>query len=234
MSFSNGPKGIVTDGLIFSADAGNDQCYTSGSATAINLIGGQTLTLENGSAPNIIPYDNSWEFDGSDDYIDCGASSVYGIPGSANLTLEMFMRKDASDKQVLIAAYNNTPKVGIYLQWATDGEIYFGFTQTVYNKYSLSFTDANTWIHCVGVYDGTQVSNADEAKIYVNGVNQTVTAGSIPDTISATDVDVQIGSAQNFPGYTDGGIGNIRIYNRSLTASEVLQNYNSQKSRFGL
>ena len=38
MANSYGPKGIVTDGLIFSADAGNAQCYTSGSSTATNLI----------------------------------------------------------------------------------------------------------------------------------------------------------------------------------------------------
>ena len=38
MANSYGPKGIVTDGLIFAVDAGNAQCYTSGSATGVDTI----------------------------------------------------------------------------------------------------------------------------------------------------------------------------------------------------
>ena len=44
--------------------------------------------------------------------------------------------------------------------------------------------------------------------------------------------DVQFGGP--FGNYFNGNIGPVKIYNRALSAAEVLQNYNQLKSRFGL
>ena len=68
MSFSNGPKGIVGDGLVFTADAGNPQSYTSGSTDAYDIINSSiTGSLINGM---IYSTDGggSWECDGTNDY----------------------------------------------------------------------------------------------------------------------------------------------------------------------
>ena len=73
MANSYGPQSIVQDGLVFVADAGNPLCYTSGSATAYDIAESKTITLVNGAAPAIQPFSNSWEFDGTDDYMTTSA-----------------------------------------------------------------------------------------------------------------------------------------------------------------
>jgi hypothetical protein len=86
----------------------------------------------------------------------------------------------------------------------------------------------NQWTHLVGTYNGSV------SRVYINGVevwNASLT-GTIPSatyyigTYGGTIVD----DTHNFNGY----IPVAKIYNRSLTAEQVYQNYNASKSRFGL
>ncbi len=74
MGIRRGPN-IVTDGLVFAVDAANPSSYVSGSGVwkdqTINqnngtLINGPTFDSENGGSIN---------FDGTDNYIDCGRIS---------------------------------------------------------------------------------------------------------------------------------------------------------------
>jgi len=79
------------------------------------------------------------------------------------------------------------------------------------------------WHHVVGTYDGTT------QKIYLNGVQVATTALSI--TLKQSSFKVMLG------GYTTGlyslnPIAQPRIYDRALTAAEVLQNYNSGKNTY--
>ena len=86
----------------------------------------------------------------------------------------------------------------------------------------------NAWSHITGTYDGTT------SRGYINGVEVFTAAqtGTIPDstyvvgTYGPTLTDV----THNFHGL----ISIARIYNRGLTTSEVLQNFNSERGRFGI
>ena len=80
MANSYGPQSIVQDGLVFAADAGNTLCFTAGSATATDIIGDTTLTLNNQTT---ISGTNSWLFDGTDDSI----TSTTGPTLSASASL---------------------------------------------------------------------------------------------------------------------------------------------------
>jgi hypothetical protein len=67
--------------------------------------------------------------------------------------------------------------------------------------------------------------------IYINGVfkDNTSKSGTIDDNGS----DFYIGYLAGIPSYAfNGNIGPIQIYNRALSANEVLHNYNALKSRF--
>lgn len=86
----------------------------------------------------------------------------------------------------------------------------------------------NSWSHLVGTYDGST------SRAYINGtqVDSWSQTGTIPD---ATYVIGTYGGAltdgvHNFNGL----IAVARIYNRGLTSSEVVQNFNAQRDRFGL
>ncbi|MEK7176582.1 MAG: LamG domain-containing protein, partial [Patescibacteria group bacterium] len=83
---------------------------------------------------------------------------------------------------------------------------------------STSFT-VNTWYHLVGVFQ----SASNTVTFYVNNVVQTTSgfAGGLPSTTGFGYIGVS-NAASFFPGSLD----DVRIYNRALSAAEVLQLYN--------
>ena len=98
--------------------------------------------------------------------------------------------------------------------------------------YSLNTNNLNQWYYLVGVLKN------GSADFYINGIYQ----GSV--TYNATI----LGATANSKNYGIGGIfyngvivgpysncqvGPIQIYNRSIAANEILQNFNAIKSRYG-
>jgi hypothetical protein len=84
---------------------------------------------------------------------------------------------------------------------------------------------ANTWNHIVGVRSGSTIS------IYLNGTLQTTGTNSNSITNASAK---NIGRDNNTVRYYNDQLANPRIYNRALTAAEVLRNYNADKAKFGL
>ena len=96
----------------------------------------------------------------------------------------------------------------------------------------MSTSDAQNWNHYAGVYDGT-LGSANH-KIYINGVLGGTT-GNYTSDLDGTANALQIGRIQPSNNYQgDGWYTNILLYNRALTNSEILTNYNNLKGRFGL
>jgi hypothetical protein len=82
----------------------------------------------------------------------------------------------------------------------------------------------NTWNHVVGTYDGTS------QKIYVDGVLRNTV--SLTGTINTSSNDALVG-LYNYGDYClTGNVGAVRVYNKALSAVEVAQNYEAQKSKF--
>jgi len=91
----------------------------------------------------------------------------------------------------------------------------------------LAGTDHTDWQNITVTYDYGVVC------MYRNGMfGSTYTDASIV-SLTATDADVLIGRRIE-SGSLDGQIPIVRAYNRALSASEILQNYNALRSRFGL
>ena len=222
MGAFGGPN-IVEDGLVFAADAGNAQCYTSGSATATNLIGGQTLTLENGSGDLIQPYDNSWGFDGSDDYIDCGTDFYF----ETGLSICYFMKMSSTDiSQGIISKYASE-NYGIWY----NGTLNFNIKTSSWDGIGIASYQGTylngTWNHIACTWDGSN------RYIYVNGEQKAT--GAKTGTITDNGKSTRIGILEGAAGYVfTGEIGCCLFYNKGITSSEILQNYNATKDRFGL
>ena len=88
----------------------------------------------------------------------------------------------------------------------------------------------STWYHLVGTYDGAAVS------FYVNGaLIGTLSYAGTPQSGGKTRIarrwDDVANDANNFVG---GSIPIVRIYNRAFTQSEVTQNFNESRGRFGI
>ena len=224
---------IVTNGLILNLDAANTKSYPgsgttwrnlSNSASSGSLINTPTFTRDGGGSINL---------NGTNQYVDCGdiASS---IRGTQNFTIELFGKKPSAGSDFHVGAWTATNRQGFLLQWYVDGVIYFGVNNNTLNSNRYSLTYTSNFTHIVGVFDGTQASDLNKSKIFINGVQQVVTAYlTSPTTVPSTQVNFYIGLLPGF-GYGAESMAVTRLYNRSLTSQEIQQNYNATKSRFNL
>jgi len=87
--------------------------------------------------------------------------------------------------------------------------------------------DRNRWHHLVSVWN----SSDGNLYRYINGVLENTVATSASSGSYYQDLNIGWeGDGRQF----SGGISVIKVYNSPLTSDQVLQNYNAQKSRFGL
>ena len=219
MGFYRGPN-IVTDGLVFAVDAGSERSYPGSGTTTTSLVGSNTGTLSNGVAYSS-GNGGSFDFDGVDDYID----TTFTIPaGDRSLEFWVYYNTLGSAGGGGYSLMGVQQNSGRYLysgiQSNGSGYSYAGNTGGAYG-YTFS---AATWYHIACVMDSGTARN------YVNGVQENTR--TYTSSVAST-TEVMIG-AVNQQHEIDGLVPLTRVYNKALTAAEVLQNYNAQKSRFGL
>ena len=95
---------------------------------------------------------------------------------------------------------------------------------------AASYINTSNWAHIVGTY------TSGDRRLYVNGVlvNSDATTGTINTNTNGSSIGVYGGYNGGRGYYYNGLVDIVKVYNRVLTAQEVLDNYNSTKSRYGL
>jgi len=224
------PEGdIVLSGLVLNLDAGYSNSYPKSGTTWYDIKGANYGTLINGPTFSA-DGGGSIVFDGTDDYIRTSTST--NISGNNPWTMEIFINVNSSEsgggrkgwmmwegpngqsQNTLLSVGVNSGYVEV-AHWSND---------TMYTNSPINF---NNWQHIVVTYDNN-VEN-----VYINGDNtNTKTVG--PLNISNGLWYLASRSDSDTETRLNCKIGAFRIYNKELSASEVLQNYNAQKGRFGL
>lgn len=225
MSVYDGPK-IVTNGLVLALDAGNRFSYVSGSTTWTDITNnGNDGTLVNGPTFNT-GSGGSIVFDGVDDYIDTTFKASTSIGNGNPFTISAIFKTSNLAQQMLIGC-PDTPRFYIEV-FNRSGVLvnHWGIGNNNNSSTSTAVINLNQVYNYVATYDG------NVAKGYLNGVlTDTDTIGSQ----SYNTNFLQVGKyTTGLPLYLSGSIYTTQIYNRALTAQEVLQNYNATKTRFGL
>tara|TARA_R110000796_G_scaffold251659_1_gene383603 strand:- start:23 stop:730 length:708 start_codon:yes stop_codon:yes gene_type:complete len=229
---------IVTDGLVFAVDAANPISYP-GSGTTWNDL---TLNKNNGTLINGPAFDSanagSIEFDGNDDNIKFNSSINVGN----NFTVCIWNQTTSAERRTLIAnSYtyqtSNSSLNGFLFNIGNNGtDLFLSLGKDLQIRISSTgYVTADTWFLACATFDGTDI------KLYYNGQETTyaLTDGSVGNLVY-TNSELYMGgwklnNASYFSGDFFGGkISNTHIYNRALSASEILQNYNALKGRFGL
>ena len=237
MSTIGGGVNIVTDGLVLYLDAANTKSYVSGSTTWNDLSrSGNNGTLVNGPTFNS-GNGGSIVFDGSNDYISTTIPTVRSLTGTRSSISIWFRAVNTTTRGVLIADWDSAGASltcrleisGFLLSSRTIGGNINSPGGAVTPIQSTTLLLNNTWYNVVIQYDGTN------STLYLNGNLEaslvTTERGSNPTGNNS----VSIGRGGAFNGlYLNGNIAQTLIYNRALTAAEVLQNYNATKGRFGL
>lgn len=217
---------IVTSGLVLLLDAGSSSSYPGSGTTWFDLSGNSS----NGTLFNGVGYDSnnlgSLTFDGSNDYVDCGNSSNFSIT-SAGTVCAWFKKSLGSGYKGVIDKGRDG-----YGAWSlcvdeTANRATFKTRISGTNRSVVASSNYgnNIWTYVCGVYDGTNLI------IYQNGSQSN--SASFPGTIGTNTVSLRVGSA-NDGLYFSGNISHASVYNRALTASEILQNFNATRSRYGI
>jgi hypothetical protein len=232
----NLPGDIVTNGLVLNLDTAYYNSYPRSGTTWSDLSGsGNNGTLTNGVTFNVSGDSSSMQFDGADDYVDCG--NTVGNFGMSNFTLCAWVKTTSTSRSILSKQtqnswngfnfyINNTGKLQPTVDWSTSAQ--FG--------YIISNTSVNTglWVNCVFVFNGTTKSNW---KIYINSVSDSFTEEG--SEITGTGINNSTPFTLAKREFNDGGnllgnIANVQIYNRALSESEIQQNFNALRGRFGI
>ena len=209
-------RGIVQDGLVLNLDAAVDQSYPGNGTIWHDLEGSNSGTLTNGPT---FDKDNggSIVFDGTNDYV----NTPVNIDANPSSIGAWFNPSATNGARGVVLTDNGAWDKGFEIKAGWWG-IHVGTSLTmIYTAVS-----ADTW------YYGFLTYTASSMSFYVNGVN--IWNGGTPGSSSGSTVE--IGRANYHSGngsrFFVGNISLVHIYNRALTAAEILQNYNATKGRF--
>ena len=243
MDFGNTTTNIIKSGLVFNMDAANRASYVPNATTSFNTIDiSQSGSLENGINFLQPPISAScWDFDGSDDYIDLGqidSSNPISFVGTTENTWEAWINSTGTGdtyQRIIDKSNSGGGSNGYFFSLgstAGDGKIWCKINnQTGIDDVAISGYTDNVWQHLVV----TRVNNTTNGwKTYLNGVlkDERTSRNNIfqTNTTGCRIGSWNSGTAREF----NGQIAALRLYNRALSAAEILQNYNAGKDRFGL
>jgi len=231
---------IVMDGLVLYLDAGITQSYPGSGTTwtDINglgpknsgtLINGPTFGTDGGGC--IV-------FDGIDDRTTFPTSSDFAF-GSGNLSIEVWYKRiNRFDPYPRICQFGtgwNNNQCWAFL----DGHEVWGSTKFsvhifAQNGNASNLLTSNTTVSSDTWYYLVLTRNSSLWTLYINNsVDKTATWSGQPDDGISNTFQIA-GAAYGNDDFSNSKITNLRLYKRALSTSEISQNYNAQKGRFGL
>ena len=227
MALHHNPR-MITAGLDAMYDARDKNSYVGFGSTFNDLAKDANLTLVNSPTYNS---EGSFTFDGSNTKIE-GAHTRFGYDTA--FTLGVWFNTNTTQTVTAglismgyfpILLFRTDGKIRLWTSKGTEGTA-TGYPSVVS---SGTYVDGN-WHYAVGTYGG---SVGTPISLYIDGVFEGSTTSD--EGIRNMWDDIEFGiEKNNGPKIFDGKIASGHIYNRALTADEILQNYNATKTRFGL
>ena len=229
MTCHAGPN-LEEDGLVLCLDAGNAKSYPGSGTTWSDLIESNNGTLVNGPTYSSVD-GGAIVFDGTNDR----GNFTTPITSTSNQTYEIWTNAIASASAATGYAYlihNNNFNNSTGSSYLTIGiqptQQYFAAFDGAFSTMDLGVT-ANTSniLQIVLTWDGST------QKAYANSVlkNSQALTGTPQNFDTTTGFGYYKSSTYRM---IQGNIYSIKVYNKALTASEIQQNYNALKGRFGL
>ena len=234
---------IVRDGLVLALDAADRNSYPGSGTTVFDLSGdGYNGTLVNG-----MTFDTEaggcFVGDGTNDNITYAATAESKGTLTNSITYECWVKRTGTSADTLprLMSTDASDYCTLYLGSSGAGDLRWiinigGSSRLITYDSGLVL---NEWTHVVGTaeYDG---SSTFSQILYVNGtsvastINGSATGNWGDGTSRAFAIFANVEATVQNNNCLNGKLGPARVYNKFLTASEVLQNYNATKTRFGL
>ena len=223
MSTVTGGQGnIVTSGLVLNLDAANPRSYPPpyNGTVWTDLAGTNNGTLTNGPTFNSANGGNI-VFDGVNDFVSFSTitNNIY--------TIDFWYKMGGNDGTYGYFASSGDNGLAISEGGTFNGLIYgqFYYWNGVVNNLGIIPSTTN-WNHICALIN-TSINNI---QIYGNG-NQSSTTTVTSMSTSITNIGRYITANLNF---LKGNLASYKVYNRALSASEISQNFNATRARFGI
>lgn len=224
----------VNDGLVLNYDASNSRSYVGTGVTINNLSGiGNTGILVNGPTFSQLN-GGSIVFDGTNDYINVADSPSLGMSSVNTVTVYAWFYATAdginSTREIIHKRNNDPTYVSYGISWGSSSNKNILFSRFGFDDGTVSDLNSDAlpklkWINACTTFDGSNHN------MYIDGYlvkNATVSNKRIKDD----NLPVTLGSFNGSQEYFQGYISDAKIYNRALSSTEVLQNYNATKNRY--
>jgi len=227
MALAHSPK-IITNGLVVYLDATNRKSMSSGSTKWSDLIGGYHAN-QVGTPSTIVSVDPSY----AQDFTDSNYYQISNLagPGTSDLTFSFwvyFTDVTTQASTILTLDSGGSAQFIVRVNFSNSSTVYLNGSGAT--QFALTFADAfliNNWYNIVV----TRKSNVFNA--YRNSV-KSGSSGTITDSFSGTPT-YTLGKLLVAGGqYLLGRYGAFQYYNRGLTDSEIEQNFNALRGRFGV
>ena len=230
MGLRHSPK-IVTDGLVLCLDAANAKSYPGSGTTWYDLSNnGNDSALTNG--PTFSGDDKGViVFDGVNDYVLKSSFPFSFTSESFSINFWLNVTNQIPNYGICICGAGpfNLGGMGLEIRIQTallECTINDGVSSGIRTQLS-SACSTNEWNNFYFTFDRNSLS----AKIYKNSILRTTRSYS-GETSSVSTYDLRIGRGNDR--YLNGKISNFSIYNRALSDSEVRQNYQALRGRYGI
>ena len=193
--------------------------YTANRLT--DLVGTNTGTFVNGPT-----YDSdnggSIVFDGSNQYAIASGSGGWGFGQNGTVDQWVYVNGNSGNNDRFWCVNNNSSSLDAYLNGGSYNVYFHGGSVG-----TVTTIPQGTWTHFVVTYTGGTI------KVYFNSVEQGLTGTTTGYNIT-NNGQLFIARYISAPYELNARISSMKIYNRALTASEIQQNFNANRSRFGI
>jgi hypothetical protein len=232
---STTPAVPVTTNLILYYDPSNLSSYP-GTGTTINDLSGNGL---NGTMSNITYTSPYFTYNGTSSQVQV-ADNVLLEPGSGDWTMEVWVNQSVLGNDVVLGKFDNGGlTIDVSYSIRTTNTTYYAQLGSGSGSGSLLFVNSTNYVGTIGtwyqiVYVFTNIAS-NTLETFVNGVSIGSVGHSLASILNTVN-PLYIGSYNGgeFSQWFDGKIGITRLYNASLTSTQVLQNFNADKSKYGL
>lgn len=227
-------SGIVTSGLIVHLDASNPSSYPGSGTTWTDLTGtGNNGTLTGGPTFSALG-GGCFDFDGTNDSVVIAHNSALSAKTTASITLQTWVRFDVLEARGFIGKLSSSFAFDGYIVSCDVGGILRATTNGtgVDKRHTTSPTavfTANVWYFATFI---TRISGlANSTKMYVN-TNLVYQGAHGTDGYNESN-PLRLGMGYYDGDYLNGKIGAFYFYTRELSSTEITQNFNNTKARYG-
>jgi hypothetical protein len=224
MGTSYNPK-IVTDGLVLNLDAANRKSYPGAGTSWVDLTKNKNNLNFNGSNFN---YNNS--------YISTTKMGSYpSIPQNSSINLNGQITVECAIRPTNLDSTWNIIATkwfgGTTSEWHWSFKFSGGYKQNLYTTGNSDLYGSKVYINNVWYIVAFTINASGLLTFYSNGVSENSYNSVV---MSASDSYLSLSDSRASIYGFNGDYSMFRLYNRALSANEILQNFNATKGRFGL